>query len=51
MKQFRMPLSNPADDPFTELAQHLGELEIVISETRAAAIAGMRTAEPSLDYL
>ncbi len=37
-----MPLSNPADDPFTKLAQNLGELEIVIGERARPAIAGVR---------
>ena len=37
-----MPLSNPADDPFTRLAQNLGELEIVIGERARPAIAGVR---------
>jgi hypothetical protein len=35
-------LSNPADDPFTKLAQNLGELEIVIGERARPAIAGVR---------
>jgi hypothetical protein len=37
-----VPLSNPADDPFTKLAQNLGELEIVIGERARPAIAGVR---------
>jgi hypothetical protein len=37
-----VPLSNPADDPFTKLAQNLGELEIVIGERARPAIAGAR---------
>ncbi|MGA6972607.1 MAG: hypothetical protein WBY93_13310 [Candidatus Binatus sp.] len=37
-----MTLSNPADDPFTKLAQNLGELEIVIGERARPAIAGVR---------
>ena len=37
-----MPFSNPADDPFTKLAQNLGELEIVIGERARPAIAGVR---------
>ncbi len=37
-----MALSNPADDPFTKLAQNLGELEIVIGERARPAIAGVR---------
>ncbi len=37
-----MPLSNPADDPFTKLAQNLGELEVVIGERARPAIAGVR---------
>jgi hypothetical protein len=37
-----MPLSNSADDPFTKLAQNLGELEIVIGERARPAIAGVR---------
>ena len=37
-----MPLSNSADDPFTKLAQNLGELEIVIGEGARPAIAGVR---------
>jgi hypothetical protein len=37
-----MPLSNPVDDPFTRLAQNLGELEIVIGERARPAIAGAR---------
>ncbi|MFZ2062093.1 MAG: hypothetical protein WAU82_13855 [Candidatus Binatus sp.] len=37
-----MPLSNPADDAFTKLAQNLGELEIVIGERARPAIAGVR---------
>ncbi len=37
-----MPLSNPADDPFTKLAQNLGELEVVIGEHARPAIAGVR---------
>jgi hypothetical protein len=37
-----MPVSNPADDPFTKLAQNLGELEIVIGERARPAIAGVR---------
>jgi hypothetical protein len=39
-----VPLSNPADDPFTRLAQNLGELEIVIGERARPAIAGAREA-------
>jgi len=35
-------LSNPAADPFTKLAQNLGELEIVIGERARPAIAGVR---------
>src|ERR1035437_7362058 len=35
-------LSNPADDPFTKLAQNLGELETVIGERARPAIAGVR---------
>jgi len=35
-------LSNPADDPFTKLAQNLGELEVVIGERARPAIAGVR---------
>jgi hypothetical protein len=35
-------LNNPADDPFTKLAQNLGELEIVIGERARPAIAGVR---------
>ncbi len=37
-----MPLSNPADDPFTKLAQNLGELEILIGDRARPAIAGVR---------
>jgi hypothetical protein len=37
-----VPLSNPSDDPFTKLAQNLGELEIVIGERARPAIAGVR---------
>ena len=37
-----MPPINPADDPFTKLAQNLGELEIVIGERARPAIAGVR---------
>src|SRR5260370_25661694 len=37
-----MPLSNPADDPFTKPAQNLGEPEIVIGERARPAIAGVR---------
>jgi hypothetical protein len=37
-----MPVSNPVDDPFTKLAQNLGELEIVIGERARPAIAGVR---------
>src|SRR5258708_39088287 len=37
-----MPLSNPADDPFTKLAQNLGELEILIGERARPAIIGVR---------
>jgi hypothetical protein len=37
-----VPLSDPADDPFTKLAQNLGELEIVIGERARPAIAGVR---------
>jgi hypothetical protein len=37
-----MPLNNPVDDPFTKLAQNLGELEIVIGERARPAIAGVR---------
>jgi hypothetical protein len=37
-----VPLSNPADDPFTKLAQNLGELEIMIGERARPAIAGVR---------
>jgi hypothetical protein len=37
-----VPLSNPANDPFTKLAQNLGELEIVIGERARPAIAGVR---------
>ena len=37
-----MPLSNPADDPFTKLAQNLGELEVVIGERARPAIAQVR---------
>jgi len=37
-----VPLSNPADDPFTKLAQNLGELEVVIGERARPAIAGVR---------
>jgi len=35
-------LNNPADDPFTRLAQNLGELEVVIGERARPAIAGVR---------
>ena len=35
-------MNNPADDPFTKLAQNLGELEIVIGERARPAIAGVR---------
>ncbi len=37
-----VPLTNPADDPFSKLAQNLGELEIVIGERARPAIAGVR---------
>ncbi|MGH7923889.1 MAG: hypothetical protein ACREQH_04770 [Candidatus Binatus sp.] len=37
-----MPLSDPEDDPFTKLAQNLGELEVVIGERARPAIAGVR---------
>ena len=37
-----MPLSNPADDPFTKLAQNLGELEVVIGERARPAITQVR---------
>src|ERR1700677_1187458 len=37
-----VPLSNPADDPFTKLAQNLDELEIVIGERARPAIAAVR---------
>ncbi len=37
-----MPLSNPADDPFTKLARSLGELEVVIGERARPAIAQVR---------
>jgi hypothetical protein len=37
-----MALSNPSDDPFTKLAQNLGELEIVIVERARPAILGVR---------
>jgi hypothetical protein len=37
-----VPPINPADDPFTKLAQNLGELEIVIGERARPAIAGVR---------
>jgi len=42
MNNSEMPLSNSADDPFTKLAQNLGELEIVIGERARPAIAGVR---------
>lgn len=35
-------LSNSPDDPFTRLAQSLGELEVVIGEQARPAIAGAR---------
>ena len=35
-------LSNSPDDPFTRLAQNLGELEVVIGERARPAIAGAR---------
>jgi len=35
-------VANSADDPFTKLAQNLGELEIVIGERARPAIAGVR---------
>jgi hypothetical protein len=35
-------IGNFADDPFTKLAQNLGELEIVIGERARPAIAGVR---------
>ena len=37
-----MPQNNSADDPFTKLAQNLGELEIVIGERARPAIAEVR---------
>jgi hypothetical protein len=37
-----MPLSNPTDDPFTKLAQSLGELEIVIGERARPTIVEVR---------
>ena len=37
-----MPKNNSADDPFTKLAQNLGELEIVIGERARPAIAEVR---------
>jgi len=37
-----MALDNPVEDPFTKLAQNLGELEIVIGESARPAIAGVR---------
>jgi hypothetical protein len=42
MNNLVVPLSNPADDPFTKLAQNLGELEIVIGERARPAIASVR---------
>lgn len=42
MNNLVVPLSNPADDPFSKLAQNLGELEIVIGERARPAIAGVR---------
>jgi len=37
-----VPQNNSADDPFTKLAQNLGELEIVIGERARPAIAEVR---------
>src|SRR5579863_10049162 len=42
MNNLRVPLSNPADDPFTKLAQNLGELEVVIGERARPAITEVR---------
>jgi hypothetical protein len=42
MNNLFVPLNNPADDPFSKLAQNLGELEIVIGERARPAIAGVR---------
>jgi hypothetical protein len=37
-----VPINNPTDDPFTKLAQNLGELEVVIGERARPAIAQVR---------